>query len=97
MDVKMISILGAALAVGIGSIGPGLGEGRAVAACMDAIARQPDAAVDPVANPVRRPGDDRDHGDLLPGHRPAAAVRQPLRRLRCISTGRPWSCRRSIF
>jgi len=44
MDVKMISILGAAFAVGIGSIGPGLGEGRAVAACMDAIARQPDAA-----------------------------------------------------
>ncbi|HLN25422.1 MAG TPA: F0F1 ATP synthase subunit C [Patescibacteria group bacterium] len=44
MDVKMISILGAAFAVAIGSIGPGLGEGRAVAAAMDAIARQPDAA-----------------------------------------------------
>lgn len=44
MDIKMISILGAALAVAIGSIGPGLAEGRAVAACMDAIARQPDAA-----------------------------------------------------
>lgn len=44
MDIKMISILGAAFAVGIGSIGPGLGEGRAVAACMDAIARQPESA-----------------------------------------------------
>ncbi len=44
MDVKMLSIIGAALAVSIGSIGPALGEGRAVAACMDAIARQPDAA-----------------------------------------------------
>ena len=44
MDIKMISIIGAALAVAIGSIGPGLGEGRAVAACMDAIARQPESA-----------------------------------------------------
>lgn len=44
MDAKMLSILGAAFAVAIGSIGPALGEGRAVAACLDAIARQPDAA-----------------------------------------------------
>src|SRR3546814_21092072 len=34
-----------------------------------------------LAHPVRRPGDDRDHGDLLPGDRLAAAVRQPLYRL----------------
>ena len=40
MDVKTMSILGAALAVGLGAIGPGLGEGLAVAACMNAIARQ---------------------------------------------------------
>ena len=44
MDPKVISIIGAALAVSIGSIGPALGEGRSVAAAMDAIARQPDAA-----------------------------------------------------
>ena len=44
MDVKLISILGAALAVSIGSIGPALAEGRAVAACLDAIARQPESA-----------------------------------------------------
>ncbi len=44
MDAKLLSIIGAALAVSIGSIGPALAEGRAVAACMDAIARQPDAA-----------------------------------------------------
>ncbi len=44
MDLKFISIIGAALAVAIGSIGPALGEGRAVAAAMDAIARQPEAA-----------------------------------------------------
>lgn len=44
MDVHAISILGAALAVSIGSIGPALAEGRAVAAAMEAIARQPEAA-----------------------------------------------------
>lgn len=44
MNIEMISVLGAALAVSFGAIGPGLGEGRAVAAAMDAIARQPEAA-----------------------------------------------------
>jgi F-type H+-transporting ATPase subunit c len=40
MSVEAISILAAAIAVGLGAIGPGLGEGRAVAA----IARQPESA-----------------------------------------------------
>lgn len=44
MDAKMISIIGAALAVAVGSIGPALGEGRSVAAAMDALARQPEAS-----------------------------------------------------
>ncbi|HIJ62704.1 MAG TPA: F0F1 ATP synthase subunit C [Rhodospirillaceae bacterium] len=44
MDIKLLSIIAAALAVSIGSITPALAEGRAVAACMDAIARQPEAA-----------------------------------------------------
>ena len=44
MDMKLVSILAAALTVSIGSIGPALGEGRSVAAAMDAIARQPEAA-----------------------------------------------------
>ena len=44
MDVKLISIAAAAFAVSIGSIGPALAEGRSVAAAMDAIARQPEAA-----------------------------------------------------
>ncbi|SNR95617.1 MULTISPECIES: F0F1 ATP synthase subunit C [unclassified Azospirillum] len=44
MTVEMISILAAALAVSFGAIGPALAEGRAVAAALDAIARQPDAA-----------------------------------------------------
>jgi F-type H+-transporting ATPase subunit c len=44
MDVKLISIIVAAVAVSIGSIAPALAEGRSVAAAMDAIARQPEAA-----------------------------------------------------
>lgn len=44
MSVEVISIIAAALAVAFGAIGPALAEGRAVAAAMDAIARQPEAA-----------------------------------------------------
>jgi len=42
--IHLASILGAALAMAIGAIGPALGQGRSVAAAMDAIARQPEAA-----------------------------------------------------
>ena len=42
--ILVVSILAAALAVSFGAIGPALAEGRAVAAAMDAIARQPEAA-----------------------------------------------------
>jgi F-type H+-transporting ATPase subunit c len=42
--VAIVSIISAAIAVSFGAIGPALGEGRAVAAAMDAIARQPEAA-----------------------------------------------------
>jgi F-type H+-transporting ATPase subunit c len=42
--VQVISIVSAAFAVGVGAIGPSLAEGRAVAAALDAIARQPEAA-----------------------------------------------------
>ena len=42
--IQVISIFAAALAVSFGSIAPALGEGRAVAAAMDAIARQPESA-----------------------------------------------------
>ena len=44
MDPKLVSIIGAVIAVSIGSIGPVRAEGRSVAAAMDAIARQPEAA-----------------------------------------------------
>lgn len=42
--IQIVSIFSAALAVGLGAIGPALAEGRAVAAALDAIARQPEAA-----------------------------------------------------
>ncbi|MEZ5931057.1 MAG: F0F1 ATP synthase subunit C [Alphaproteobacteria bacterium] len=44
LSIEMMSILGAAIAVSFGAIGPALGEGRALAAAMDAIARQPESA-----------------------------------------------------
>jgi len=42
--IHLASIIGAALAIAIGAIAPALGQGRAIAAAMDAIARQPEAA-----------------------------------------------------
>jgi F-type H+-transporting ATPase subunit c len=42
--IKIASVIGAVIAVCFGAIGPALAEGRAVAAAMDAIARQPEAA-----------------------------------------------------
>ena len=42
--IEIISLAAAAMSVSFGAIGPALAEGRAVAAAMDAIARQPDAA-----------------------------------------------------
>ncbi len=42
--IQIVSIVAAALAVAFGSIGPALAEGRAVAAAMDAISRQPESA-----------------------------------------------------
>ncbi len=40
--VAAVSIFSAALCIGIGAIGPALGEGRAVAQALAAIAQQPD-------------------------------------------------------
>jgi F-type H+-transporting ATPase subunit c len=42
--VGMISILTAGLTMAIGSIAPALGEGRAIAQALSAIAQQPDEA-----------------------------------------------------
>jgi len=42
--IAVASIFAAGLTIGIGSIGPALGEGRALAAALSAIAQQPDEA-----------------------------------------------------
>ncbi|WP_241300890.1 F0F1 ATP synthase subunit C [Burkholderia cenocepacia] len=42
--IQLVRIVAAALAVSFGAIGPALAEGRAVAAAMDALARQPESA-----------------------------------------------------
>jgi len=42
--IGMVSIFTAGITIAIGSIGPALGEGRAVAQALSAIAQQPDEA-----------------------------------------------------
>jgi len=44
MDNTTISIILAGVTVSFGALGPALAEGRAVAAALDAIARQPEAS-----------------------------------------------------
>lgn len=43
-SLQILSIIGAVVAVSFGAIGPAFSEGRAIAAAMDAIARQPESA-----------------------------------------------------
>ncbi|WP_428265073.1 F0F1 ATP synthase subunit C [Haliangium sp.] len=42
--IAIASIVTAGLTIGVGAIGPALGEGRAVASALEAMARQPDAS-----------------------------------------------------
>ena len=44
MDTQTVSIIGAVIAVCFGAIGPAFSEGRAIAAAMEAIARQPESS-----------------------------------------------------
>jgi F-type H+-transporting ATPase subunit c len=41
--ISVASVVTAGLTIALGSIGPALGEGRALGQALDAIARQPDA------------------------------------------------------
>ena len=41
--VKAVAMLGAGICMGLGAIGPAIGEGNAVAHALDGMARQPDA------------------------------------------------------
>ena len=42
--IAITSIVTSGITVALGSVGPALGEGRALAQALDALARQPDAA-----------------------------------------------------
>lgn len=44
MDVLAARALGAAICMGLGAIGPGIGEGNAVGKALEAMARQPEMA-----------------------------------------------------
>jgi F-type H+-transporting ATPase subunit c len=44
MDVMAARALGAAICMGLGAIGPGIGEGNAVGKALEAMARQPEMA-----------------------------------------------------
>ena len=44
MDVNAARALGAGICMGIGAIGPGIGEGNAVGKALEAMARQPEMA-----------------------------------------------------
>ncbi len=44
MDVNAAKALGAALCMGLGAIGPAIGEGNAVGKALEGMARQPEAA-----------------------------------------------------
>ncbi len=63
--IAIASIVTAGLTIALGSIGPALGEGRAVATALSSLAQQPDAASTITRTPVCRAGDDRIDCDLL--------------------------------
>lgn len=42
--IAAVSIISAGLAIGLGVLGPGMGQGRAVASALTALAQQPDAS-----------------------------------------------------
>lgn len=42
--IALVSIVTAGLTMALGSLGPALGEGRAVSSALEAMARQPDSA-----------------------------------------------------
>lgn len=44
LSTQAVAILSAALAIGIGTIGPGLAQGNAIARAMEAIGRNPESA-----------------------------------------------------
>jgi len=52
MDVMTMTVIAAGISVGVGTIGPGIGQGLAVSGAMQGIARQPEASGTIVTNMI---------------------------------------------
>ena len=78
--IKAAAAIGAGLCMGLGAIGPAVGEGNAVGKALEGMARQPE-----VSDPRLR--HHRVHRYLLSGHRSAAALRFLMRRSTTRSAG----------
>ena len=76
--IAIVSIITAGVTIGLGSIAPALGEGRAVSTALTSLAQQPDASQHHHADLVRGPGDDRIHRHLLPRGLDDPDLRQPV-------------------
>ena len=76
--IAIVSIITAGVTIGLGSIAPALGEGRAVSTALTSLAQQPDAAKHHHTNLVRGPGDDRIHCHLLSRDLDDSDLRQPV-------------------
>ena len=57
--IAVVSIVTAGLTIALGSIGPAIGEGRAVSTALSSLAQQPDAS----QRDGQAGGDDGDHRD----------------------------------
>ena len=66
--IAIVSIIMGGITMAIGSIGPAIGEAWSLTRALNAIAQQPDASRYDHPNSVRRFGDDRIAGHILPGH-----------------------------
>ena len=76
--IAIASIITAGLTIALGSIGPALGEGRAVATGAELAGAAARQLGDHHPHPVRGPGDDRVDRDLLLRGLDDPAVRQPV-------------------
>ena len=76
--IAIVSIITAGVTIGLGSIAPALGEGRAVSTALELTGTAARCRNHDHANLVRGPGDDRIHRDLLSRDLDDSDLRQPV-------------------
>ena len=84
--IKAAAAIGAGLCMGLGAIGPAVGEGNAVGKALEGMARQPEVS-DTLRTNMILGCAIRVHRYLLSGHRSAAALRFLMRRSTTRSAG----------